>query len=102
MDPRDPPVARRDQRRFPRLRLTLQVAVTHPSLGCRVLPTRDISDGGIFLACDAMNFPPVGAVVQVRVQGMAEAAPVRRMAVVRFDKEGVGLRFLDGGDGGGP
>ncbi len=95
MAPRDPPAARRDQRRFPRLRLNLQVAVSHPGFGRRVFSTRDISDGGIFLACDAVSFPPVGAVVQVQVQGMAEAAPVRRMAVVRFEDDGVALRFVD-------
>ena len=99
MASQDPPAARCDQRRFPRLRLNLRVAVSHPGFGRRVLCTRDVSGGGIFLACDALSFPPVGAVVQVQVQDMAEAAPVRRMAVVRFADDGVALRFVDEASG---
>ena len=60
-----------------------------------MLGTKDISDGGIFLVHDEVEYlPPVGSVVDVQVQELAIEAPVVKMEVVRTAGDGIGLRFV--------
>ncbi len=57
--------------------------------------TSDVSYGGVFLMLDDGQTPPVGSEVMVQMQGMAEAAPIQRMRVVRMHANGIGLEFTD-------
>lgn len=76
--------------------MKVQVKVSHPSIGEILVPTRDISDGGIFLLTENIEMPPVGTVLTGQVQGMATDAPVIKMEIVRVEPAGVGLRFVTG------
>lgn len=59
--------------------------------------TRDISNTGIFLECNAENMPPVGSILTIRIkQALGDGeAPAVRAQVVRVDGGGVALKFLD-------
>lgn len=84
-----------DQRKHLRTSMSARILVRHPDLGEAVFNMRDLSDGGIFVAVDNGDFPEVGSLVEVQVQGLPVAAPVRQMRVVRSSGEGFGLEFVD-------
>jgi hypothetical protein len=74
--------------------MNARVKVIHEKLGEYVFPTRDISDGGIFIALEGVSFEPtLGDRVVVQVQGLPVPAPVLNMVVVRKTDEGYGLQF---------
>jgi len=89
-------VSETKDRKFHRTRLRAEVKLSHPKVGEQHSHTRDISEGGAFIMAEGIVLPEIGDVVEVQVQGLpGEAAPVVRMKVVRIDKEGVALEFLD-------
>lgn len=63
-----------------------------------IYATRNISDTGIFLITDSSERPPLGSVVDVRLQGnlgCGEEPPTLPMQVVRMETSGIGLRFVE-------
>lgn len=84
-----------DKRRHVRTPIACRIKILHESFGERLLRTRDISDGGVFVAIEDGELPPVGTIVQGQVQGLMEDAPVLDMEVVRVEPEGIGLRFVE-------
>jgi len=86
-------------RKHIRTKLQADVKVSHPNIGEARFRTGDISDGGAYIFADDKALPELGEVVSVQVQGMgAGEAPIVKMKVVRRDKDGVGLEFIDEGD----
>jgi hypothetical protein len=89
-------VSETKDRKYPRTRLRAEVKLSHPKVGEQRTHTRDISEGGAFIMGEGIVLPEIGDVVEVQVQGLpGEAAPVVSMRVIRIDKEGVALQFLD-------
>ncbi len=87
-----------NNRRHPRTRLRAEVKLNHPAAGEQHAHTRDISEGGAFVVNEGLKLPALGEIIEVQVQGLpGEAAPVVRMKVVRIDREGVGLEFVNDG-----
>ena len=83
-----------DRREHFRTAMSARVKVIHEELGEYVFPTRDISDGGIFIALEGASFAPnLGDKVVVQVQGLPVPAPILNMVVVRKTDEGYGLQF---------
>ncbi len=82
-----------ERRGHVRTAIGLEVTVSDGCTGPRHYRTRDISDGGMFVAVQGGPAPPMGAVVDVQVQGIVDGAPLLRMRVVRVDGEGFGLRL---------
>ncbi|WP_323752574.1 PilZ domain-containing protein [Marinobacter sp.] len=83
-----------DRREHSRTAMSAKVKVIHEELGEYVFPTRDISDGGIFIALEGASFAPtLGDRVIVQVQGLPVPAPILDMVVVRKTDEGYGLQF---------
>lgn len=83
-------------RKFNRTRLRAEVKLSHPKVGEQHTHTRDISEGGAFILREGIVLPEIGDVVEVQVQGLpGEEAPVVKMKVVRIDKDGVALQFVD-------
>ena len=63
---------------------------------CEMMMTmRDVSNSGIFVFTSGNEAPPIGTVLSIQLQGMLADAPVISAKVVRIDKEGFGLQFLD-------
>jgi hypothetical protein len=89
-------VSETKDRKFNRTRLRAEVKLSHPRVGEQRSHTRDISEGGAFILSEGIVLPEIGDVVEVQVQGLAgESAPVVKMKVMRIDKEGVALQFVD-------
>lgn len=84
-----------DKRQHIRTKLTSNVKLSHPDTGTMVVKTRDISDGGIYLLSDITNLPPVGSQVKVQLMDTPFEAPVLDMIIVRYERDGIGLAFLD-------
>ncbi|MDC0663268.1 PilZ domain-containing protein [Marinobacter sp. SS21] len=83
-----------DRREHLRTSMTTKVSVEHPIKGRVVVPTRDISDGGVFiLAAEGELELELGDAVSVQVQGLPVPAPVLEMVVVRKVPDGYGLQF---------
>ena len=88
----------REHRRFERYPIDIDVEVSVPGIfrkRKRRFRTRDMSDGGLFLASDGKPCPPVGTEIEVRVIGMigGEQTPVVRARVVRVSRDGMALAF---------
>lgn len=90
----------RDKRIHERYPIEVEVEVTIPKLfreQRRVMRTRDMSHGGLFLESDGKALPPLGAELKVRVlreAGDGEALPVVRARVVRVTAEGIAIEFI--------
>ncbi len=74
--------------------MKVKVKVSHPSIGNIVVPTRDISDGGIFLLTEDIDVPPIGTIVEGQVQGMEVEGPILKLEIVRMEPAGIGLKFV--------
>lgn len=84
-----------NKRKHVRTQLNASVKLTHPEVGDLNLKTGDISDGGAYIITDGDGSLGVGDVVSVQVQGLPGGeAPVLSMRIVRMDKQGVGLEFI--------
>ena len=79
-----------EKRQHLRTPLNTSVKVWHPSFGEAILPTRDISDGGMFIDDVDNILPGVGEVLEVQVQGVPDA-PIIKMEIMR---DGAGARFV--------
>ena len=85
----------RDKRRHIRTLLQCKIKITHSDVGEKIVKTRDISDGGVFVVLDPRDIPPIGTIVTGQVQGLMDDAPILDMEVVRVEPEGVGLQFIN-------
>lgn len=91
----------KEHRRFERYPIEVEVEVVIPKMLLdqkRVMRTRDMSNGGLFIATDGDPLPPMGSELRVRViqQGQGgEAMPVVRARVVRVSDEGMAVAFQD-------
>lgn len=84
-----------NNRQHVRTRLRAEVTVSHPRVGELRLQTRDISDGGAYVQAQDVDVQ-MGDLVEVQMQGLAgEPAPVVLMRVVRVDRGGLGLQFVE-------
>lgn len=83
-----------NRREFIRTAMNAAVMVRHSSIGEVVYKTRDISDGGVYVVVESADFPPIGSIVEVQVQGLPIPAPVLTMEVVRKGVDGFGLQFF--------
>ncbi len=85
-----------NKRNHIRTALQCQIKIWHESFGERVVTTRDISDGGVFLMLEneEQDCLATGLVLQGQVQGLMDQAPIVSMEVVRIEPAGIGLRFL--------
>lgn len=89
-------MADKNKREHVRTKLRADVKLSHPEVGDLSLKTGDISDGGAYVFTGEHPIPAVGQIVTMQVQGMGEGeAPMVKMQVVRSDKNGIGLAFVD-------
>ena len=75
--------------------LSVSVKISHPQIGEKIVKTKNISDGGLFLLVEPTEMPPPGEIIEGQIQGMLEDPPVVKMKIVRIEKEGLGLQFID-------
>lgn len=82
-----------NRRRHPRIPMTVKVKISHPSIGEKIVNTKNISDSGLFIVVEPTEIPPIGEIVMGQVQGMVDDPPSLPMKIVRVEKDGVGLQF---------
>ncbi len=86
----------KENRQHVRTKLRAKVKLTHPDTGELLLHTGDVSDGGAYVVAEGQDLPEIGQVVNVQMQGIGEGeAPIVKMKVVRLDKGGIGLEFVN-------
>jgi hypothetical protein len=92
----------RENRRFERYPIEVEVEVVVPRPlrdHKRLMRTRDMSHGGLFIATDGDPLPPMGSELRVRVireeSAAEEPMPVVRARVVRVSDEGMAVAFQD-------
>ncbi len=85
-----------DQRKYRRIAVCMTVEVTTADGETRVLTTRDLSDGGVFLEGDDAHCLNLGEdlMLKVSVALQGDEAPVVKARVVRETAEGVGVCFI--------
>lgn len=83
-----------NRREHSRTAMNATVMVRHPLIGEVVYKTRDISDGGVYVVVESGQFPPLGSIVEVQVQGLPVPAPMLSMEVVRRGADGFGMQFI--------
>ncbi|MES2822139.1 MAG: PilZ domain-containing protein [Pseudomonadota bacterium] len=84
-----------DKRKHIRTSLQCKIKISHADTGERIVKTRDVSDGGVFVVLDPDQIPPIGTIVTGQVQGLMDDAPILEMEVVRVEPSGIGLRFVN-------
>lgn len=88
----------RDQRRFERFTIAMQVEITYHDGTIHQCTTRNISEGGIFVLLPNETFPPLGemvTVVKLPEQDISIDLPNDTAVVVHKDDNGIGLAFVD-------
>lgn len=83
-----------EQRRYPRTSMRCRIKISHERFGEVVGQTRDLSDGGVYVAHPQLAALEPGMRVHGQVQGLPIPAPQLTMEVMRVDAEGAGLRFI--------
>ncbi len=84
-----------NRRIHPRHPVRVDIKITHHSFGEKIVKTKNLSDGGLFIIVEPTEMPPIGEVVLGQVQGAAQDLPVLQMEIVRVEENGLGLRFVD-------
>ncbi len=84
-----------EKRRHERMPLCARIRISHESFGTRIVKTRDISHGGVYLVIDDFQMPASGTVIQGQIQDDHMDRPVVNMEVVRLEPAGVGLKFIE-------
>ena len=82
-----------NRREHTRIPVHIEIKISHPKIGERIVQTRDFSEGGLFIVMDTSELPMMGELVDGQVQG-GENAPIVKMKVVRVEKTGVGLQYV--------
>lgn len=83
-----------DRRRHPRIPVRIDVKISHPQIGEKIVKTKNFSEGGLFILVEPSELPEVGEYVDGQVQGTMEDAPVVKMKIVRTDSDGLGLQYI--------
>jgi len=83
-----------NKRKHTRHAIAVNIKISHTDIGVRVVKTRDISDGGVFVLIEPVEALIPGSIVEGQVQDMVGDAPVVMMEVVRVEETGLGLSYL--------
>ena len=88
----------KEQRKYPRREVHIEVELGFPSGEKQIVRTRDLSEGGVFLVLDKLRRPVIGEVVTVKVSSdtaTSETFPSSDAVVVRQEEGGIGLAFIE-------
>lgn len=85
-----------EKRKGPRIKVSFDVEVRHPSIGVARFQTRDMSDTGMFVFdCGANVSLEEGEIVRVLIDTSSFVEPMTMdMRVVRHSTEGKALSFI--------
>jgi hypothetical protein len=87
----------RENRKFKRVKVALPARVWGGRCDLQKARTKDISEGGLFIASYLGPLLPIGQIVNVRLAGVISDQPDNtdyEMRVVHRTRQGLGLAFL--------
>lgn len=87
-----------ERREYSRIPLKVNIKITHPDFGEKIVATKNFSEGGLFIVVEPTKLPAPGAIVKGQVQGLTDEAPIVNMKIVRVENDGVGLQYIVGTD----
>lgn len=88
----------RDQRRFERFNIAMEVELVCPDGSSHTCTTRNISEGGLFVLLPNNGSPPLGEMVNITKvpgQDIELELPNDIAIIVHKDDAGLGLAFVD-------
>ena len=74
--------------------ISVDIKISHSTIGEKIVKTKNVSDSGLFIIVEPTEMPPIGEIIQGQIQEMDDA-PVVKMVIVRIEKEGLGLQFIE-------
>jgi hypothetical protein len=87
-----------ERRKGTRSQVNFEVLVSTHSKDSLILQASDISDVGIYLLSEGEPPPPLGSVIQVKLNAnigtQNEDYPIIDMIIKRIDSTGIGLQYL--------
>jgi len=78
-----------------RVRTVSRVKISHSTFGSRRALTRNISTNGVYLELQDQPQLPVGAHIRMQMLDSARPDVSFNMKVLRTDRQGVALKFVD-------
>lgn len=91
---------RPELRKHQRVRAAFRVEVVHPETGTIASQTRDISESGAFIKIDNQLLAHKDVEIQIRVLGLPTGpGELVTSRVVRVEEEGIGVLFIEVGNG---
>ncbi|MEJ2141864.1 MAG: PilZ domain-containing protein [Gammaproteobacteria bacterium] len=84
-----------EQRAHKRKLVNASIKLFHDSFGEIDSVARDISNGGVFVIVQPEHEIPVGDELKMTLQESSDTNVIFNMKVMRHDKGGMGLMFLD-------
>ncbi|MCB1761026.1 MAG: PilZ domain-containing protein [Gammaproteobacteria bacterium] len=85
----------RERRQYERVPLRTRMRIMHESFGEAIVRSRDLSHGGVFIVTGDLPMPPVGTIIEGQVQDEYGERPLVKMEIMRFEPDGVGVKFCD-------
>ena len=87
-----------ERRKGTRRPVSFEVQVSTKNADSLILQAADISEIGIYVLSEGETHPPLGSVVQVKLNGnpatQNEEFPLINMIIKRIDSKGIGLQYL--------
>ena len=84
-----------EKRKYKRKLVNANIKLFHSSFGEIESTARDISNGGIFVIVHPENELPAGSELKMQLLDSSDPDVVFNMQVVRHDKAGMGLMFIN-------
>jgi hypothetical protein len=84
-----------ERRKHERTPLCVRIRISHETFGSKIVRTRDISHGGLFLLVGDRDLLVPGTIIEGQVQDEHMERPVVKMEVLRVEPDGIALKFLD-------
>ncbi len=86
-----------NKRRYPRTEIRVNVDLSFSAEDSRIVKTRDISEGGMFLLTNHPENYPLGELVQVHFLDPLndDADTFKDAVVVRAADDGIGISFIE-------
>lgn len=75
--------------------LKVDVKISHPDIGIKIVKTENISESGLFILVEPTEMPSEGERVQGQILNDATDLPEVTMEIVRVAENGLGLRFVE-------
>ena len=82
-------------RKHARHPLKVDVKISHPDIGVKIVKTENVSESGLFILVEPTEMPSEGERVKGQILKDDAELPEVTMEIVRVAENGLGLRFVE-------